>query len=214
MFYVQYTHRHGSEARRRASYREELRWTPGARGGEEEMTDERTEHMTLTLADGTVVPVREVRPEDASALQRLFGRLSERTVYLRYFGPKNELSDEKAQHIADVDGTDRYALVALDPEDEGEIVGLVGYDREEEGSNTAEYAALVEDRMQGYGLGLSLTRSLIEAARERGVRCLHALVLPENRGMLHLLRSLDLPETQSREDGTRRIDIDLVPDEA
>ncbi len=178
------------------------------------MTNEQTEHMTLTLANGTVLSVREVRPEDASALQRLFSRLSEQSVYLRYFGPKNELSDEKAQHIADVDGTDRYALVALDPEDESEIVGLVGYDRDEEGSHGAEYAALVEDRMQGCGLGLSLTRFLIEAARERDVRCLHALVLPENRGMLHLLRSLDLPETQSREDGTRRIDIDLVPDEA
>ncbi len=178
------------------------------------MMDEQTEHMTLTLTDGTVVSVREVRSEDASALQRLFGRLSERTIYLRYFGPKNGLSDEKAQHIANVDGTDRYALVALDPEDENEVVGLVGYDREEEGSNTAEYAALIEDRMQGCGLGLSLTRFLIEAARERDVRCFHALVLPENRGMLHLLRSLGLPETQSREDGTQRIDIDLAPDEA
>ena len=178
------------------------------------MMEESTQHMTLTLADGTVVSVREVEPEDASALQRLFSRLSEKTVYLRYFGPKNELSDEKAHHIADVDGTDRYALVALDPEDEDEIVGLVGYDREEAGGNSAEYAALVEDRMQGLGLGLSLTRFLIEAARERDVRCLHALVLPENRGMLHLLRSLDLPETQSREEGTQRIDIDLVPNEA
>lgn len=178
------------------------------------MTDERTEHMTLTLTDATVVSVREVRPEDASALQRLFSRLSERTIYLRYFGPKNELSDEKAHHIADVDGTDRYALVALDPEDENEVVGLVGYDREEEGSNMAEYAALIEDRMQGYGLGASLTRLLIEAARERDVRCLHAMVLPENRGMLHLLRSLGLPESKSREEGTQRIDIDLMVDEA
>lgn len=177
------------------------------------MMDEQTEHNTLTLADGTVVSVREIRPEDAPALQRLFDRLSKRTVQLRYFGPMDELSDEKAQHIADVDGTNRYALVALDPEDENEIVGLVGYEREGD-SNTAEYAALVEDRMQGYGLGLSLTRFLIEAAREREVRCLHALVLPENRGMLHLLRSLDLPESKSREDSTRRIDIDLMPDEA
>ena len=178
------------------------------------MMNERTEHMTLTLADGTAVSVREVESGDAEALQRLFSRLSERTIYLRYFGPKNGLSDEKAQHIADVDGTDRYALVALDPEDESEIVGLVGYDREEEGGITAEYAALIEDRMQGYGLGLSLTRFLIEAARERDVRCFHALVLRENRGMLHLLRSLGLPETQSREDGTQRIDIDLAPDGA
>jgi L-amino acid N-acyltransferase YncA len=89
----------------------------------------------------------------------------------------------------------------------------VRYDREDD-SNTAEYAALVEDRMQDRGLGLSLTRFLIEAARERDVRCFHALVLPQNRGMLRLLRSLDLPESKSREDGVERIDVDLTPDEA
>lgn len=178
------------------------------------MMDEQTEHQTLTLADGMTVPVREIQPEDASALQRLVDRLSERTVQLRYFGPMDELSDQKARHFAEVDGTDRYALVALDPEDEDEIVAVVRYDREEE-TETAEYAALVEDRMQGRGLGLSLTRFLVEAAREREVHFLHALVLPENRPMLQLLRSLDLPESKSHEgDGVERINIDLLPDGA
>lgn len=177
------------------------------------MVNEQTEHKTLTLLDGTGVSVREVLPEDAAALQRLFERLSERTIYLRYFGSMDELSDEKARHFAEVDGTDRYALVALDPEDEDEIVAVVRYEREEY-TNTAEYAALVEDRMQERGLGLSLTRFLIEAARERDIRCFHALVLPENRGMLRLLRSLDLPESQSSEDGVKRVNIDLLPNEA
>jgi RimJ/RimL family protein N-acetyltransferase len=176
------------------------------------MMDERTGHRTLTLADGTVVPVREVKREDAPALQRLFDRLSERSIYLRYFGPIHELSDEKARHFAEVDGTDRYALVALDPENEEEIMAVVRYDREGD-TDTAEYAALVEDRMQGRGLGLSLTRFLIEAARERNVRRFHALVLRENTQMLRLLRSLDLPESKSQEDSIERIDIDLLPDE-
>jgi RimJ/RimL family protein N-acetyltransferase len=177
------------------------------------VTGQWTQQRTLTLADGTSVPVREIWPEDAPALQRLFGRLSERSVHLRYFGPMDELSDEKARHIADVDGKDRYALVALDPEDEDEIVALAGYDREDD-TNRAEYAALVEDRLQGHGLGLSLTRFLVEAARERNVRYLHALVLPENGQMLRLLRSLGLPESKNREDGVQSIDIDLLPDEA
>jgi ribosomal protein S18 acetylase RimI-like enzyme len=68
--------------------------------------------------------------------------------------------------------------------------------------------------MQGRGLGLSLTRFLIEAARERGIRYFRALVLPENKHMLRLLRSLDLPENISREEGVARIDINLLPDRA
>lgn len=176
------------------------------------MVKEQTEHKTLTLTNGAYVAVREIRPGDASALQRLVQRLSERTIRLRYFGPMDQLSDEKARHFAEVDGVNRYALVALDPEDEDEIVAVVRYDREQD-TNTAEYAALVEDRMQGRGLGMSLTRSLIEAARERDIRCFHALVLPENRHMLNLLRSLGLPENRSREeDSIERVDIDLLPD--
>src|SRR5215212_9163902 len=84
----------------------------------------------LTLRDGTCVPVREIRAEDAAALQRLVGRSSERSIELRFLGPMKELSEEKARRFAEVDGVDRFALVALDPEDEDEIVAVVRYERE------------------------------------------------------------------------------------
>ncbi|HEU4494107.1 MAG TPA: GNAT family N-acetyltransferase [Rubrobacteraceae bacterium] len=168
----------------------------------------------LTLRDGTGVPVREIRADDAEALRRLVGRSSERSIELRFFGPMKELSEEKARRFAEVDGVDRFALVALDPEDEGEIVAVVRYEREADTEGGAEYAALVEDRFQGRGLGIGLTRHLIEAARKRGIRHLHALVMRENRPMLSLLRSLDFPERRRWEDGVEHIEIDLQPDEA
>src|SRR5918998_5120653 len=167
----------------------------------------------LVLRDGTSVPVREIRAEDAPALQRLVGRSSERSIELRFFGPMRELTEEKARRFAEVDGRDRFALVALDPEDEDEIVGVVRYERMR-GTDGAEYAALVEDRFQGRGLGLGLTRRLIEAARERGIGLLHVLVLRENRGMLRLLRSLELPERRRRENGLEHIEIELSSDAA
>ena len=162
----------------------------------------------LTLRDGVSVPVREVRAEDAGALRRLVDRSSERSIELRFFGPMKELSEERARSFAEVDGVDRFALVALDPEDEGEIVAVVRYEREAD-TDGAEYAALVEDRFQGRGLGIGLTRQLIEAARERGIRRLHALVMRENRVMLGLLRSLELPERQRWENGLEHIEIVL-----
>jgi RimJ/RimL family protein N-acetyltransferase len=177
----------------------------------QENEDGRVEHRTMVLANGTQVQVREIQPEDAPALQRLVGRLSEQSIHLRFFGPMDELSDKKARHFAEVDGEDQYALVALDPEDEGEIVAVVRYDREG-GTDRAEYAALVEDRLQGRGLGLGLTHALIQAARERGVRDFEALVLPENRGMIRLLSELDLPEDVRREDGTKHYSINLFPE--
>jgi RimJ/RimL family protein N-acetyltransferase len=184
----------------------------GGEGNVQQENDGRKEHCELALADGTHVLVREIQPGDAPALQRLVGRLSEQTIHLRYFGPMKQLSDKQARYFAEVDGQDRYALVALDPENEEEIVAVVRYDREK-GTDRAEYAALVEDRLQGQGLGFALTRALIGAARERGIRDFEALVLPENRGMIHLLSSLDLPEHVRREEGIKHFSIDLFPEQ-
>jgi ribosomal protein S18 acetylase RimI-like enzyme len=87
---------------------------------------------------------------------------------------------------------------------------VVSFDREGT-TERAEYAAEVEDRWQGRGLGLALTRHLIEAALKRGVRTFTGIVLPENTRMLHLLRDLGLPERLRYEDGTDYVEIDLSP---
>jgi ribosomal protein S18 acetylase RimI-like enzyme len=165
---------------------------------------------SVDLPDGTSVAYHAIAPDNASALQRFHHRLSERTIYLRFFAAKPELSDTEAGYFSNVDGINRFALVAVDPERPEEIIGVVSFDREGT-SERAEYAAEVEDRWQGRGLGLALTRHLIEAAMKRGVRTLTAIVLPENRGMLHLLRDLGLPERLRYEDGTDYVEIDLSP---
>jgi RimJ/RimL family protein N-acetyltransferase len=162
----------------------------------------------LALRDGTCVSVRPIRAEDAAALQRLVGRSSDRSIELRFFGALKGLSDGMARRFADLDGKDRFALVALDPQDPREIVAVVRYAREE-GTGGAEYAALIEDRFQGKGLGIALTRQLIEAARENGIGHLYALVMRENEGMLRLLRALDLPERIRWQAGAERVEIDL-----
>src|SRR5215211_4434906 len=133
---------------------------------------------TIGLPSGYEVPFRLVGPEDVSALQRFLGRCSERTIYLRFFGSLNEFTEEKARYFAHVDGVDHFAFVALDPEDPDEIIAVVRYDREP-GEEKAEYAALVEDRWQGCGVGMELTHRLIDEARDKGVRYLYGLVMRE-----------------------------------
>src|SRR5215207_2836373 len=118
---------------------------------------------TLSLPSGVDVPFRIVRPEDASALQRFFGRCSERTIYLRFFGSLQEFTEEKAQYFAHVDGVDHFAFVALDPDDPNEIIAIVRYDRQP-GEEQAEYAAIVEDSWQAHGIGIDLTRRLVNVA--------------------------------------------------
>jgi GNAT superfamily N-acetyltransferase len=165
---------------------------------------------SVELLDGTGVSYHAIAPENASALQRFHHRLSQRSIYLRFFAAKPELSDRKAGYFTNVDGINRFALVALDPEREGEIIGVVSFDREGD-TDRAEYAAAVEDRWQGRGLGLALTRRLIEAALKRDVRVFTGVVLFENRRMLNLLRDLGLPERLRYEDGIEYVEIDLSP---
>src|SRR5215212_3822796 len=169
------------------------------------------ESGSVELLDGTSVAYHAIAPDNASALQRFHHRLSERSIYLRFFAAKPELSDREASYFTKVDKINRFALVALDPEREGEIIGVVSFDREGP-TERAEYAAEVTDSWQGRGLGLALTRRLIGAALKRDVRIFTAFVLPENTRMLHLLRGLGLPERlRYEEDGTDYVEVDLPP---
>lgn len=168
------------------------------------------EHETITLPEGVDVPVRPIRPDDVPALQRLHSRLSEQTIYLRFFGPVSELSENKAQYFAHIDGIDHFALVALDPSNPEEIIAFVRYDREP-GEERAEYAAIVEDSWQERGLGMRLTRMLIDVARNKEVQFLYGLVMPQNKRMLNLLRDLDLPEQERREDSAKYVEVELGP---
>ncbi len=54
-----------------------------------------------------------------------------------------------------------------------------------------------------------VTHRLIDEARDRGVLYLHCRVMRDNRRMLHILRDLNLPEQERREDGVTQFEISL-----
>jgi acetyltransferase len=176
---------------------------------------QRNEHENqgmISLPSGVDVPFRVIQPKDASALQRFIGRCSERTIYLRFFGSLEELSEEKAQYFAHVDGVDHFAFVALDPADQDEIIATVRYDREP-GDERAEYAAIVEDSWQDQGIGIALTRRLVYVAYDNGVQYFYAMVIGKNTRMLELLRHLNLPEQEHKEGDVKHVEVELSSEE-
>jgi GNAT superfamily N-acetyltransferase len=172
--------------------------------------NEHEEANTLTLPDGDVILIRAIMPGDVPALHRFHSRLSGETVYLRFFGPMDELSEEKAQYFAHTDGVDHVGLVALDPDDPDEIIAIVRYDREPN-SDYAEYAAIVEDRWQEHKLGECLTKELIDEALDKGVKYFYGLAMSRNKRMLKLLRGLDLPEYEHQEEEAKFFEVELQP---
>lgn len=56
---------------------------------------------------------------------------------------------------------------------------------------------------------MRLTRQPIDEVRDNGVRFLYSLVMYQNKCMLSLLRELDLPEQERREDDAKYVEVEL-----
>jgi acetyltransferase len=135
-----------------------------------------------TLRDGLSVLIRPIRPDDADDLQAGFRRLSPESIYLRFLGTMNELSDNMAQQLATLDYHSRMAFVATVPIAGKEILigvaryGLVGAAE----PGMAECAIVVGDEYQGRGLGQRMLDQLIRYARAHGVTGLLATIHSTN----------------------------------
>ncbi len=143
---------------------------------------------TVQLRDGRKVVLRPIRPEDAALLMDLHSRLSTESQYLRFFGPKPQLTMPEAEYLAGVDFHQRFAIVATVEEDGAERIVAVGrFDVHPE--DVAEPAIVVRDDYQGTGLGTAILRRMMEVARGRGVEHFRAEILAENSKMIELLRA-------------------------
>ncbi|MGH7777590.1 MAG: GNAT family N-acetyltransferase [Candidatus Dormibacterales bacterium] len=159
------------------------------------------------LRDGTSVFVRPIRPADGDLLVDLHGRLSKKTVYLRFFAPLPRLEGEQLHRLLDVDYADRFALLVFQ---EDRLIGVGRYARVA-ATDEAEVAFAVDDEHQGHGVGTMLLGRLAGIAREHGVRGLVAEVLPENEKMLRLLAESGLPTTSRTAGGTVHVSMALAP---
>ena len=144
-----------------------------------------------TLADGLVVRLRHIRPEDDIELRRQFQRLSPTSRFRRFFGSLDTLDDATVHYLTHVDGTNHVAIVALtdSPDLKTDIgLGVARFIRLANEHDVAEAAVVVVDDYQGQGIGTLLGLVLAEAARERGITRFRAEVLASNdqaRQLMH-----------------------------
>ncbi|EOM78222.1 bifunctional GNAT family N-acetyltransferase/acetate--CoA ligase family protein [Rhodococcus rhodnii] len=163
--------------------------------------------------DGGTVALRPIVPEDADKLIAFHGRLSERTRYLRYFGPYPTMSHRDVVRFTTVDHHDRVAFVMLLG---GEIIAVGRYERlvNEGDGKSAEVAFVVADHHQGRGLGPILLEHLAAAAAENGLTEFVAEVLAENRNMVTVFREAGYQVSRSYEGGVVRLLFAIDPTEA
>ncbi len=95
----------------------------------------------VVLNDGGTVHLRPIRPDDGDRLREFHSRLSQQTVFNRYFAYRPALSDADVHRFTHVDHDDRVAFVATL---HGRVIGVVRYDRIP-GTDEGEVAFVVED---------------------------------------------------------------------
>ena len=136
------------------------------------------------LRDGTALTIRPIRPEDEPLMIRFHQKLSERSVYLRYFYSLSLSARVEHERLVRIcfAGYDRgFALVAdrSDAETgEHEILGVGRFTALN--SVEAEVAVLVADLWQRRGLGTELLSSVVQVARSEGFQRLWGEILRDN----------------------------------
>ena len=149
-------------------------------------TESGTMLQMVTLADGTAAALRPARASDVAPLERMYFRLSARSIYFFFF--------VGAPHVAH--WASRFAAVGAPPTPTGmaivaalgdETIGVARFDVDPSGAS-AEVGIVVEDAWQGRGLGRYMLRRLAGEALFRHIAIFTARTLGENQRALRLFK--------------------------
>ncbi len=150
------------------------------------------------LRGGGEYVLRPIHPDDAQMLQELVKSLSPESRYFRFVSSMAELPPAMLSRFTLIDYDREMALCAVaevEEEVDGQthkrqkIIAVSRYVTNPDQSS-CEFSLVVSDAFAGQGLGTRMMLSIMDAARERGLKEIVGLVLTHNNGMLKLMRSL------------------------
>ena len=162
------------------------------------------------LSDGTQVWIRPISPDDKWRLQDGLKRLSLETVRRRFLAAKPRFSSTELRYLTEVDGVDHIALVAISVAT-GRLVASARAVRDPDAPDTAEWAIVVADPLQGKGLGSRLMRALVDEASRVGITRFSALMAEDNEAVARLLAKVPARlERDDHHDGVREVVVALL----
>ncbi len=142
------------------------------------------------LPDGTSIRIRPIRPEDANLLQTFVRDMSSESKYFRFMQTIDELTPEMLVRFTQLDYSREMAVIAVTEDGADSVqLGVARYTVNPDG-NSCEFATAVSDKHRGKGIGSQLMETLMEAARNHGVRVIEGEVLSDNHRMLSLMQQL------------------------
>lgn len=158
----------------------------------------------VLAADGTIVRIRPVVAGDETGLQALNQRITDRSIYLRFFSVSRLSADTHTRRLTTA--TTSHLQAALLVETTEQVIGVANF--EQISPDEAEMAFLIDDTVHGHGIGTLLLENLASIARERGIRRLRADVLAENGTMLRMLTASGFQQIRSHDSGIVEVIMD------
>jgi acetyltransferase len=136
----------------------------------------------------------------------MFRTFSAETKRFRFFGPVKE-SHEMLARYSQIDYDREMAIIAeLSEGDRKKMAGVVRLVADPY-NETAEYAIVIGDPWHGQGLGTVMTRTILDIARQRGIKKVYAYVLEDNVSMLNLFKKFNF--SLRREEDMWRVELRL-----
>ncbi|MDD7986453.1 GNAT family N-acetyltransferase [Lentisphaera marina] len=130
--------------------------------------------------------LRALQTSDQRRLQEFFYSHSEKTLMNRYRSVPKKMARDRAYKLVNIDQEKDAAICLVQRQGPREIIRAVGRFYMESESR-AEISFVVEDGLQGKGLGSVLMENLIQIARQRQIKELWGYVINTNYAMQHLL---------------------------
>ncbi|MEV4624208.1 GNAT family N-acetyltransferase [Asanoa sp. NPDC049573] len=140
------------------------------------------------MADGGIVRIRVVRPDDRPALQAMYERGDADGLRMRFFALATEatIAAELDRLCRQPDDSGGAVLAEL----AGTVVGVASFALLNGPGRHAEFAVFVDDAHRGRGIGTLLLEHLTVFARSAGIDELTGMVLADNGSMMRVARGL------------------------
>ncbi|MEV4346471.1 GNAT family N-acetyltransferase [Actinoplanes sp. NPDC049596] len=163
-------------------------------------------------ADGGIITIRPVSPEDRPALTALYTGASPESLRLRFFAmPGPGTLAAEVDRLVRPENDRHLAMLATEGE---HVIGVASCERTDDITHRAEFSVFVADPHRGRGIGTLLLEHLAVRARRRGIAELVGEVLPGNFAMLRVARDLSAHAWSRFGDGIVDVGLDTTGDEA
>lgn len=140
--------------------------------------------LARLVKDGEEIIIRGLCPEDRDKLIKFYKRLSDETIYTRFFSIIRYF-DPYVDRL--VSSTGILAVVA-EESSTGEIIGVAELVLDKKGN--AEGGIIILEKMQGKGIGTAMAHAVKSLAREYGIRRVYGYILGDNIKALRLVKKL------------------------